>query len=342
VLRHYSQVEEARTLSYSGGLGLSARLGGRTTLLANQSVAYSPSYLYGLFPSIAADAPGAAIPAAPDYATNDFESYSYGTTVTLTQGLTRRSRLSATGEFQYTDFLRDTATRRDLSSQGIRAEFSRNLAPNTAVQVGYGFRTGTFGYGGGVATGVGVSAREHRVTVGLKHSRPLSATRRMIFDFNVGSSTVNPSRSADQRSDPGHLYLLAGDVAVAWRFSESWQARGAFRRGLEYVAELSAPVFADGFTAELSGLLNPRLDFVASARYSSGASALNRDALTFDTYGADLRVRYALTRALAVYGEYLYYFYDFRGSTLALGIPPGLERNGVRAGLTVWVPAVRR
>ncbi len=164
----------------------------------------------------------------------------------------------------------------------------------------------------------------------------------MTFDFNVGASAVNPSAASDQRADSNRLYLLSGDVAVAWQLGETWQARGAFRRGLEYVAELSEPVFADGFTAELGGLLNPRLDLLASARYSSGASALNRDTLAFDTYGAALRVRYALTRTLAVYGEYLYYFYDFRGTTLAMSIPPGLERNGVRAGLTVWVPALRR
>ncbi len=104
VLRHYDQLEEAGTFSYSGGVGLSARLGGRTTLLANQAVAYSPSYLYGLFPPTTASAPGDAIPSAPDYAASDYESYSYGTTVTLTHGLTRRSRLSATGELHRTDF----------------------------------------------------------------------------------------------------------------------------------------------------------------------------------------------------------------------------------------------
>ena len=41
--------------------------------------------------------------------------------------------------------------------------------------------------------------------------------------------------------------------------------------------------------------------------------------------------------------EYLYYFYDFgEGTPLLVGIPPGLERNGVRAGFTLWMPALRR
>jgi len=338
-LRHYNQLAQLKPFSYSGGIGLSARLGGRTTLLANQTAAYSPSYLYGLFPSTAADSPGDAIPAAPDYAASDFDSFTYGTTVALTQGLTPRSRFSASGEIRYTDIAHETATLGDVNSQGIRGEFSHNLALHTAVQIGYEFRAGTFGYGGVVAPGA--SATEQRILVGFEHSRQLSATRRMIFDANLGSSVVSPSASADG-SDPRRKYLPSGDVTVAWQFSESWQARAAFRRGLEYVPGLSEPVFANGFTADVGGLLTSRLDCTASARYSRGASAFNRDALAFDTYGADLRIRFAVTRTLAVYGAYLYYFYDFPRAALAPGVPPSLERNGVRAGLTLWIPAVRR
>jgi hypothetical protein len=39
----------------------------------------------------------------------------------------------------------------------------------------------------------------------------------------------------------------------------------------------------------------------------------------------------------------LYYFYDFaEGTPLLVGVPPGLERHGVRAGLTLWMPALRK
>ncbi len=44
-----------------------------------------------------------------------------------------------------------------------------------------------------------------------------------------------------------------------------------------------------------------------------------------------------------VYGQYLYYFYDFqRNAQPPTGIPAGLERNSVRTGFTLWVPALRR
>jgi hypothetical protein len=45
---------------------------------------------------------------------------------------------------------------------------------------------------------------------------------------------------------------------------------------------------------------------------------------------------------LAAYSEYLYYVYDFRGTTqLTPGIPLQLERSGLRAGLTVLLPVFR-
>ena len=53
--------------------------------------------------------------------------------------------------------------------------------------------------------------------------------------------------------------------------------------------------------------------------------------------------RYPLNSVFAVFAEYLYYFYDFRQSAqLAPNVPVGLERNGVRAGLTLRVPILPR
>jgi len=41
--------------------------------------------------------------------------------------------------------------------------------------------------------------------------------------------------------------------------------------------------------------------------------------------------------------DYLYYYYDFRGTLLLhAGVPSALERNGVRAGLTLWMPVIRK
>ena len=203
---------------------------------------------------------------------------------------------------------------------------------------------GQFGYfTNTIAAEPQVSATDHGVDVGIDYSRKLSATRRMILGFSVGSSRMSTPTTAASETAGSRFVQMTGDVAIDYQFSTSWAVRGRYRRGLEYIAPLGEPVLADGFTAELSGVLTSRLDVLATTRYSSGASALNRASQRFDTYGTEFRIRYALSRSWAVYGQYLYYFYDFQqGTPLPPGMPPGLERNGLRAGLTLWVPAVRK
>ena len=69
-----------------------------------------------------------------------------------------------------------------------------------------------------------------------------------------------------------------------------------------------------------------------------------KNPLTFDSYVGSVRLRYGLTRIAAPFVEYLYYFYDFRGGAqqLPADVPSRLERNGIRAGLTLWIPLLRR
>jgi hypothetical protein len=76
--------------------------------------------------------------------------------------------------------------------------------------------------------------------------------------------------------------------------------------------------------------------------FSQGRSALTTAASQYDTYHGSARLQYALTNSTAVHIEYLYYFYDFVGNVLVVsGAPQRLERNGVRIGLRLLVPAFR-
>ena len=45
---------------------------------------------------------------------------------------------------------------------------------------------------------------------------------------------------------------------------------------------------------------------------------------------------------LAVYGEYVAYRYEFTNAAgLPAGLPPKVDRQGVRAGLTLFLPVLR-
>jgi hypothetical protein len=349
--RYYAQSQDGASGSYSGGAGISANLPRRTSVSLNQTAAYSPSYLFGLFPALQDPELGQAQAVAPDYAVNDQSSYSYGSTLTLTHGLTRRSSLTFTGDYTLTDFLSEAVNalpdRRSISG---RIAFSRSVGRYASFKAGYRQRVGEFG-----TTEQGVEeATERGVDFGFEFSRVLSATRRARFSFGFGVTEMTaavdqilgvplpvPEEPASADANP-QLYSWLADIGVLYPLGRTWQARGTYRRSLEYIPQLTDPVFTDALSASVDGMLTRRLDLALAASVTTGDSALYSTP-SFDTYTASVRSRFALARTTAVYVEYLYYFYDFRGNeALAPGLPPTLERNGVRAGLTFFMPAFRR
>jgi hypothetical protein len=86
----------------------------------------------------------------------------------------------------------------------------------------------------------------------------------------------------------------------------------------------------------LEGLVTRRIDLLAMAGYSGGATVLNQLS-HLDFYTANARLRFALTRSFALYSEYLYFNYDMRGlQRLNPGLPRVFEQHGVRVGLMAW------
>jgi hypothetical protein len=342
-LRYYNDLQEVKTASSSVGAGFATNLGQRTRWSFNQTAVYSPSYFYGLFPSSTPVQPGdLPVTADPNYTLNSQESYSYATSTSVSHGFSQRGSLAVSGDFTYTDFVQQIANRRDLRTFRVRTEYSRSFSRNSAFKIGYRFQRGDMG-----VTGFGES-NEHGIDVGIATSHPLSATRRATFAFSFGSSAVEVPdvlltgllQDATLRTD----YRVSADVTAGYQLNRTWQTRATYRRGLDYVPSLAAPIFADSANVLLEGLFTPRIGFNLGGGYSNGKSVL-RTASTYVTYTGDVRLRYALTRRWGVFAEYLYYFYDFSGSSvLALppGMSPGLERNGVHVGLTLWTPLLGR
>jgi hypothetical protein len=336
-LRYYNELESLETISHSAGLDLRARLGGRTTLSVDGSAAYSPPYLLGLFPQGSASGPGERMPASPDYAVTDSDSYSYGTTARLTYGASLRSQFSVAADMSYTDFIEENELRRDMSARGVEAGFSRNVTRNVAVDVGYRFRTGDFSYG------LEGDTVEHGTDVAVEYRRPLSATRTAVLRASLGSTFMQVPASSALNTAERQDWFLSGGAGFEYPFSRTWRARATFRRGTSYVPELTEPVLTTGFSTGVEGMLGQRADLSAVAGYSTGYSAFGSGASLFDTYTGKAQVRIGLTTTLATYAEYVYYFYDFgENAQLAPGVPPGMERSGVRVGVMLWVPALRR
>jgi hypothetical protein len=203
-----------------------------------------------------------------------------------------------------------------------------------ALTVQYQYRQGEYGLGG--------NTTEQRVQIGASISRALSVTRRLEFRFAIAPSAIDlPPSTLTPLS--GTLFRFEGDASVDYPVSRSWTVRGGYWRGLDYISVLSAPVFRDSGRFDVSGLLNERIDVVATAGYAAGTSALDRDSQNMDSYTGSVRARYSVSRSLAVYGQYLYYYYDLRGqTTLAPNLPRRFEQNGFRLGLMLWTRPVGR
>jgi len=338
--RYFRELGEVKPVNQSGNLSAAFTLPKRSSIVVREGASYTPTYLGGLFPGSSGVAPGEApLAAPPDYVVQDFSSYSSVTSADFTYGATRKSTISLGGDYRDTRFARTIAGQRDITTAAMHAKFARSVSRNTDMTIAYRFTRGDFGYGAGTST-------EHGIDWGLRNTRRLSATRRVSFDFSVGSSAVDMPAplvaSGGESGNTDRLYRVTGTAAFTYQFVRTWQAQADVRRGFEFIPELAVPVYTNGATAVVDGMLTDRLAFNSSAGYSDGKSALTRSS-SYTTYQGTARLKWMLTRAWAMYGEYQYYYYDLRGTLHLLpGVPPSLNRNSVRIGMTLWVPVVGR
>jgi hypothetical protein len=321
-------------------IGSDAALGGtfrfarNTTLELTQDAAYSPSYLYQLFPSIAVPEVGESIAAAPDYRADDTRSYGLNSRAKLAAGSPRQNRVELRAERSTTDFT-GVRLRPDLNILAAAGKWAHGIGRTASVSTEYEYREGEFGFGG--------RATEQRLRIGGEWTPALSRTRRAVFRLSLAPSVLEIPESATNTLVIGTLFKLEGDASVEYPFLRTWSAGGTYQRGVEYIAVLSEPVFRDAVRLEACGLVGKRTDVSASAASSVGASALNQNSQRFDSYTGTVRTRYTFSRSLSVYGEYLYYYYRFHDlSGLATGLPGRFEQHGLRAGLMLWARPVGR
>jgi hypothetical protein len=347
-VRHYPDARNFTNATHSGALSLNTSLPARLGLQVDQLGAYSPAYLYSLFPPLPTSSADQTVMIPPDYEYDLDASSSYysSTSVALTRALSRRMSLGAWGTLKHTNFSNETDLRQDLTTYTLSARFSRNLSRNNRLSISYRYGAGNYGLG------VDRTTNENAVDIGLDFDRPLSAIERVSFFVRVGGSSVTlpaliPGVDLETGGVDARSVKVTGEGGLVYPFARAWQLRGSVSRGTQYVAGVNQPLFVNGFSGEINGTLAGRIGVIARLRRTSGTSVFTGSAL-LDTYTGQGRVGVAVTRRLEAYAEYLYYGYDTGVSDVAPGIPvlPGapvdLERHSARAGLVLRVPAYRR
>ena len=174
----------------------------------------------------------------------------------------------------------------------------------------------------------------HHVDLGGDYQRPLSASRRGLISFSGGSAMLQ-SRGSTR-------IFLTGDAALRYALRAPWTVGVRYDRTFNFVDEVREPLFSDGITTDLDGILSRRLEFTGSASARRGTVGMSSSGSPYDMVGARARLRLGLTRNAAAYVEYQFFHYDFANSVdLAAGLPPALDRQTVRVGITFSTRLIR-
>ena len=337
-LRYYQDLDRLEAITHTVGIGARTKLSKGGALQVDQAAAYSPSYLYQLFPVDTSDILGGAIPANPDYQIAETDSYLYTTRVELSFGSASGTQARTFGTFSRTDNQNQAATAADVDTYEMGAAVSHHVSPSGAFSVGYTFRSGAYGSAG--------PSEEHRVTFGADYSPALSRTRRAIFHVELTPTRFNSSQPTPDAAVVNQVnankFYFAGEASVSYPFRPNWTSTARYRRDVQYVSVMLQPTLADATRVELNGLLSRRVDLKVLAGYATTASFLNESAQTLKTYTGQVSVRYALKRSIALYSEYLYYYYDQRGQQfLVPGLPSVFEQHGIRIGVNFFIEPLR-
>jgi hypothetical protein len=355
-LNYFPGLDDLTTRYHQAGATLISRFGNRYTLRASPFASYSPSYSMRLFLApLPVDPDGAGSMDGPPLAAPDVDStilqrasFRYGGNAELRMLVARHSTLTVGYRYTKTDLSTDLAgdrpidRRGDFDVQSVGATLSHRLSSSASLRLGYELQASTYE---GSTTPV---ARIQNLNIGVDYRKPLSRSRRTFLRFNTGSVITDntgsvipeePTGSGNSEQVEGRRIRATGAASIVHQMGRTWSAQAQYRREVGYLEGFVRPVFSDSANVTLGGLLTRRTDLLLNANYITGTSGLSAGGPRFDSYSASARVRRALGRNLAAYCEYLFYYYDFtQVADRPTGLPQEFSRNGVRVGLSLWLP----
>jgi hypothetical protein len=353
--KYYRQLDEVVGVTHSAGLRLGVRLPKRGSLQLSQTVAYSPSYFYLLFPTATTPTLSDSVPTDPDFRVAT-QSLSYDTNAALTFGSPRTMQVTMTGAYSRTNFQQPTVWRPNLAVYSGGLTVTRSVARNGSLFADYQYRTGEFGFGG--------RAEEQRGSVGVQYSHTISVRQRVSIRFDIAPATMKMPATAlsgiglgagptaegsDSLASDSGLSALTGQVRVArlegeakatYQLRRAVQTEVSYRRGVDYVPLLAQPILVESAQTELTSTITRRLGLMASAAYANGTSAFSGGGNDIETRTGQVKMRYLLKRSTTIYAEYRYFYYNLRQQAILVpDLPSVFGQHALRIGLTLSVKA---
>ncbi|HTV00108.1 MAG TPA: hypothetical protein VMF13_06200 [Luteitalea sp.] len=349
--RYLPQNGEFIPTYHSGALSYGTALSPRNRFAVTQRVAYRPFFSVVPFstgstlgpsvdggmgeeaPSIPEDVDGD--PGGDFSLASDREAVTYGTVASLVRQMSDRAVLQFAGRYSAASFLNADVEGFSNTRWGLLGNYVYRFTDHLGVRVGYGFRR--------FEAREGPANNNHDINLGLIYNQPFVFGRgRTTLAFSTGSTTLVRRRLDDDGvTRRRFVWRALGTATLTHDFVGPWQAQASYVRTVGYLDGLTDPFYGDRLFASIGGLIGLRSDLFFSAGYLSGSVGLSRR--NYDTATAGVRLRTGLSRTMALFAQYYYFQYQFDESIAQdLFVPEGQERQGFRAGLTVWVPLLRR
>lgn len=221
----------------------------------------------------------------------------------------------------------------DYGTHTIGGRYQHRLTKDLGYHLGYSYgHTQLFGGEGQPVPGI------HNIDVGMDYGRALSLTRTTHFTFAVGTAVTTSSQVQDGETTFSSPHVnLVGNVRLTQELGRSWALSSFYDRSVSYEPGFSQPGLFDTAGAYLTGLISRRVDVSTGATYQVGRIGLQTQ--NYRQWNVSAQIRGAITRNIAAYASYYYLMSDV-GSDVLLpaGVPRSADRNGVRAGVTAWLP----
>ncbi len=321
-MRYYPGLEDFVGIRHEGRVGLAGQFQ-RTRFSASQMVAYAPFYSYTTMPLLF-DEPLASASASQQILQRNPAFISQSSAdVSQTMG---RVMLMLSASTSLTDF-------RDAGGSGLRSDsvlggLLYHLNKDLGVVARYGVQRGIYE----TVPGSHDTVEFDNMELGLDYNHQLSLTRKTTVSFATGTAIVRGVLGAAD-------YRLVAHARVSREIARTWHATGSYDRGASLLAGFTQPIYSDDVQVGVTGSLSRRLTLATRAGVSTGELTGVREQNTTGNRSGSAQLQYALSRMLALTGEYAYYQYQFgRPEGLPVGLPLHFARNSVRLGLTVFLP----
>ncbi len=329
--RYYPQLANPYLASHSARVGFDYRASRSTTVRAGQALEYQPFGSLNLFPGLTSstlqgtnDVPIASAPSL-DMRALSADYYTSSTDAHVAKQLSARSSLSADYAFIRTKFGEDFGT---FQAQSVAGRYIRLVSPNLAVRLGYGHTSGHF-------AGSTESFRYHIIDSGVDYRRVFAPSRRTTVAFDTSGTAVSNGGAT--------RFTVLGGAQLVHEIGRSWALSSTYRRNVQFLATLNQPLFSDGVTATLNGLVSNRVEFTSGLGASTGSLGFVANANNLWSYYGTASINAALSRNLAVGSSYNYYHYALDGGIYGqLGFPDELNRHSVSVFLRAWAPLFQK